>query len=61
MHYPKAAVTDRIFKPVDKKGLGADPESFFDRYFPKTSTLDHYPERDTPTGWCVFGPLGCPY
>jgi hypothetical protein len=61
MHYPQAAVTDPIFKPVDQGGLGADPESFFDRYFPKVSTLDHYPERDTPTGWCVFGPLGCPY
>lgn len=61
MHYPRAGVTDPIFKPVDQGGLGADPESFFDRYFPKVSTLDHYPERDTPTGWCVFGPLGCPY
>lgn len=38
-----------------------DPESFFGRYSPKVSTLDHYPERDTPTGWCVFGPLGCTY
>jgi hypothetical protein len=61
MHYPQAGVTAPIFKPVDQGGLGADPESFFDRYFPKVSTLDHYPERDTPTGWCVFGPLGCPY
>jgi hypothetical protein len=61
MHYPSAGVTDPIFKPVDQGGLGANPESFFDRYFPKVSTLDHYPERDTPTGWCVLGPLGCPY
>jgi hypothetical protein len=61
MHYPKAEVTDPIFKPVDQGGLGASPESFFDRYFPKVSTLDHYPERDTPTGWCVAGLLGCPY
>jgi hypothetical protein len=53
MHYPKAEVTDPIFKPVDHGGLGADPESFFDRYFPHMSTLDHYPEKDTKTGWCV--------
>lgn len=63
MHYPKAEVTDPIFEPLDKGGLAADPESFFDHYFPKLSTLDHYPERDTPTGWCVQpggNPIVCP-
>jgi hypothetical protein len=60
MHYPKpAAVTDPIFKPLDQGGLGADPESFFDRYF-RPRPLEHYPERDTPTGWCVAGDLPCP-
>jgi hypothetical protein len=60
MHYPKADVTDPIFKPLDQGGLAADPESFFDRFFPKPSTLDHYPERDTPTGWCVQPTLSVP-
>jgi hypothetical protein len=58
---PAAAVTDPIFKPVSEGGLGAQKEPFFDRYF-KPLTLDHYPERDTPTGWCVGGirrPEGC--
>jgi hypothetical protein len=60
MHYPQAEVTDPIFKPLDQGGLGADRESFFDHFFPKISKLDHYPERDTPTGWCVEADLGCP-
>ena len=64
MHYPKADVTDPIFKPLDQGGLAAEPESFFDRFFPKLSTLDHYPERDTPTGWCaqptLAAPVSCP-
>ena len=56
MHYPSADVTEPIFKSVGAGGLGADPESFFDRYFPNPATLDHYPERDTPTGWCAVDP-----
>jgi hypothetical protein len=55
MHYPKAEVTDPIFTSVEQGGLGADPESFYDRYFPQVSTLDHYPEGTTPTGWCAGG------
>jgi hypothetical protein len=51
MHYPEASVTDRLFK-TGGDGLGLDPETFFDSNFtPKP--LDHYPERDTPTGWCA--------
>jgi hypothetical protein len=60
MHHPTADVTDPIFKPLDQGGLAADPESFFDHFFPKLSTLDHYPERDTPTGWCVQPTLAAP-
>jgi hypothetical protein len=47
----QADVTDPIFKPRAEGGLGADPDSFFAHYFTPKS-LDHYPERDTPTGWC---------
>jgi hypothetical protein len=56
MYHPTADVTDPIFKQVADGGLGADPESFFDRFFPNPATLDHYPERDTDTGWCALGP-----
>ncbi|MGH2994500.1 MAG: hypothetical protein ACRDL1_13340, partial [Solirubrobacterales bacterium] len=52
MEHPEATVTDPLFNPVTKGGLGVDPETFFDRNFvPKT--LDHYPEQDTLTGWCA--------
>jgi len=57
MNYPTGpnglGITDIIFQPPSAGGLGADPESFYDRYWPQTSTLDHYPEDSTPTGWCV--------
>lgn len=57
MHYPSGPdnqpLTDVIFKPASDGGLGADPESFYDRFWPETSTLDHYPEEKTLTGWCI--------
>jgi hypothetical protein len=57
MNYPTGpkgeAITDVIFKPTSQGGLGADPESFYDRFWPETSTLDHYPQDSSPTGWCV--------
>jgi hypothetical protein len=57
MHYPEASVTDRLFK-TGGDGLGVDRETFFDRNFtPKP--LDHYPERDTPTGWCANAQAPC--
>jgi len=51
MHHPAAEVTNPIFKPVGEGGLAADKETFFDRYF-EPKKLAHYPEKDTPTGWC---------
>jgi hypothetical protein len=54
MRYPKAEVTDPIFAPLNRGGLTADPESFYDTYF-NASTLDHYPEDTSPVGWCVAG------
>ncbi len=58
MNYPKAAVTNRLFE-APPAGLGVDKETFFERNF-KPSSLDHYPERDTPTGWCYAeSPSNC--
>ncbi len=53
MKYPDASVTNRLFDPPPA-GLGVDKEQFFDLNFPP-KRLDHYPERDTLTGWCVTG------
>lgn len=51
MHTPAAAVTDRLFGS-GRGQLGLDKEQFFDTYFSTNRrTLDHYPERDTRTGW----------
>jgi hypothetical protein len=60
MHLPEAAVTNTLFKPVMDGGLGVDKEKFFDLHF-KAKSLDHYPEKDTPTGWCAaeFFEDGC--
>jgi hypothetical protein len=58
MHYPSASITDKLFKPTSSGGLGLDPETFFDQNFtPKP--LEHYPERDAPTGWCVSSRAPC--
>jgi len=52
MHFPARAVTNKLFDRVGKGGLGVDPETFFDLNF-QPKPLEHYPERDTNTGWCV--------
>jgi hypothetical protein len=57
MGYPDAKAIDPLFNPVSQGGLGIDAETFFDRSFPNRVTDLHYPERDTPTGWCA-GPAG---
>lgn len=53
MKWPDASITNRLFDPPPA-GLGVDKEKFFDLNFP-VRRLDHYPERDTLTGWCVSG------
>lgn len=58
MHPPPASITDHLFKPASSGGLGLDPETFFDQNFtPKP--LEHYPELDTPTGWCADDGTSC--
>jgi hypothetical protein len=54
MKYPDRSVTDRLFRDPSDGGLVADPETFLLRYFTPTP-LAHYPWRDSPTGWCVYG------
>jgi hypothetical protein len=49
MNLPKANVTDGIFG-TGAGQLGANPETFFDRFFQPDPGL-HYPERDTFTAW----------
>jgi hypothetical protein len=58
MHYPAAPVTNPLFRSTADGGLGLDPETFFDVNFTPKS-LNHYPERDTPTGWCAEDLVGC--
>jgi hypothetical protein len=58
MNSPPASLMKHLFD-APPGGLGADREAFFIRNF-KPSTLDHYPERDTPTGWCYnYAPSLC--
>lgn len=56
MKYPKAEVTEQLFKPRSEGGFGLDREAFFDRNFTPRA-LEHYPEKDTRTGWCGRGPI----
>ncbi len=60
MHYPEEDVMKPLFEEVDKGGLGADREYFFVHSF-NPKSLDHYPERDTLTGWCPVSEFdACP-
>jgi hypothetical protein len=66
MFSPAAGATDGLFNPLDPNNpngsLGLDPETFFDTYFiHDIATLDHYPNSDSPTGWCEdVRADGCP-
>jgi hypothetical protein len=50
MGYPDASVTDKLFRPVAKSGLGVDPETFFEVNFRATS-LENFPYQGVNPRW----------
>jgi hypothetical protein len=57
MQFPDKSVTDELFNGAAQGGLGADPETFFDRYF-NPVPLTEYP-KGYDVGWCVNGHRAC--